>query len=97
MADLAFAVHAGILSVLTLSQFSSRIWGWRSREQGFKLEARPVKWPTLLTRCLIAGAGLFIASSITVVLASKQHAWQWLDLVERPREKITSFEIRIDD
>jgi len=100
--DLAFSCHALVLSIVTLSQFMPRVWGWRDGELRTHSRARP----TRAVRWLLLAAGFSIAGSITAVLVYNNtdrddSRWQWLDVVrvivivpflatKRYRPKLTS-------
>ncbi|KAL2041472.1 hypothetical protein N7G274_005854 [Stereocaulon virgatum] len=78
--DVAFAMHALLLSVITLSQFWTRLWGFERRVPFVKLVGCGV-WG------LLTGAMVAIASVVVLVLVrgkdggSDATSWAWIDVV----------------
>ena len=72
--DVAFAVHALVLSVTTLSQFWSELWGFEKR----KWRVGRGLWGILMG-CLIG-----VAWSMWMAVRDGGHGWQWIDVVRRP-------------
>ena len=78
--DVAFAIHALFLSVITLSQFWTRLWGFEKRMPFFKLVGCGV-WG------LVTGAIVTIASFVLLVLLKGRDGgrdstgWAWIDVV----------------
>lgn len=70
--DLAFAVHALVLVVLTYSQFY--VWIWN-------LAVSDTQRTSVLTRSIVALSMLSVLStSVAVVMIPSTH-WQWIDVV----------------
>lgn len=83
--DLAFAFHALLLSLVTLSQFKPHLWGWNDRQEATSLEFNNER-PTRTVCWLLAGAGLVVIISIAAVIFGDSNGegrprWQWLDVV----------------
>lgn len=78
--DVAFAIHALVLSVITLSQFWTRLWGFERRVPFVKLVGCGV-WG------LFTGAAVAIASVVVLVLVRGKDGgrdptgWAWIDVV----------------
>ncbi|KAJ5195231.1 cystinosin [Penicillium cinerascens] len=95
--DLAFAVHALLLSLLTLSQFKPRLWRWHDHQNATGLEfnnARPAR-----TVCwLLAGAGLVVIISIAAATLGESSGeghprWLFLDVVPPWYRKVMKSEV----
>ncbi|KAK5120447.1 hypothetical protein LTR85_006386 [Meristemomyces frigidus] len=77
--DLAFGLHAWVLSLVTLSQFYPVLWGWKS--------ARTPRRPSIVTLGLIAGSISSIAITVLIVQfngrgnKNKGSDWGWIDLM----------------
>lgn len=76
--DLAFAVHAVVLSSLMYSQFFPKIWGFKvSRHQKASKPVKGIFWGCLVAVGVVVGI---------VLLASPDggydpRSWAWIDVV----------------
>ena len=68
--DLAFATHALVLSIITLSQFSPWLWGFSSRWRVGK-----GIW------AIVGGSIVAVIAVIAMVLVDNSSNWEWLDVV----------------
>lgn len=77
--DVAFAVHALLISAVTLSQFWSRLWGFEKRR--FRLLVGTGVWG------LVVGSVIAVGCVIGVVLVKGRdggrdpEGWAWIDVV----------------
>ena len=71
--DVAFAVHALVLSAATLSQFWSRLWGFERR----KCRVGKGIWAIVLGCCLA------VVWTIGMVVREGDQGWEWIDVVSR--------------
>lgn len=83
--DLAFAFHALLLSLVTLTQLKLRLWRRNDRQDATTIECNNRK-PTREVYFLLAGAGLVVITSIAAVIFVDSNGegrprWQWLDVV----------------
>lgn len=83
--DLAFAFHALLLSLLTLSQFKPRLWRWHDHQNAAGLELNNAR-PTRTVCWLLVGAGLVVIISIAAATLGDSSGeghprWQFLDVV----------------
>ena len=69
--DVAFAVHALVMSVAVLSQFWSRLWGFEKRKSRV---GRGI-WGIVLGCCLA------VVWTIGMVVREGDKGWEWIDLV----------------
>ena len=69
--DVAFALHALLLCLVTLSQFWPRLWGFESR----KWKVGKGIWG------IVIGCTVGIAWTVLMVIAGGGRGWQWIDVV----------------
>ena len=69
--DVAFSVHALVLSAATLSQFWPRIWGFENR----KWRVSRGVWG------IISGCSVGVAWTVGMAARSDGNGWQWIDVV----------------
>ncbi|PGH16057.1 hypothetical protein AJ79_02037 [Helicocarpus griseus UAMH5409] len=76
--DLAFAVHAVILSTLVLSQFWPAVWGFKvSRFQRISRPVAGIFWGCILT---VLGLAVFVAARGTGA-SLRAGDWAWIDVI----------------
>ena len=77
--DFAFGLHAAILCVITISQFWSKLWGWKVPTH------RPR--PTAATLGILVGSGVAIVGIVIIVASRRDEGliaeggWGWIDVV----------------
>ena len=77
--DVAFAVHALVLSLITLSQFWSRLWGFERR----KWKVGNGVWGVVL--CCCTG----IVWTMGMAIRAESRGWEWIDVVRRSTSNST--------
>ena len=78
--DIAFAVHALVLSLVTLSQFWSTLWGFEER----KWRVGNGVWG------IMAGCCIGVVWTMGMAISSGSPGWEWIDVVG-PRMQNSTF------
>ena len=69
--DVAFALHALLLCIITLSQFWPRLWGFEKR----KWKVGKGIWGIVL------GCAVGVGWTVFMVIGDRGKGWQWIDVV----------------